>query len=229
MKIFSDLAHLFYPHLCFGCGDDQISHPEFLCPVCKSELPYTHFADIRDNPVEKIFYGRIKIEAAMSLFYFSKKAVIQNLVHHLKYKRQPQLGIELGKMIGLEISKKSAFEDCDFVVPLPLYKDREKSRGYNQSALLCEGISAICQLPVSVENLVRMHKSETQTKKHRRERWQNVEGIFEVLNPSAFENKKILLVDDVITTGASLEACAEELLKIPNVGICIATLAIATE
>lgn len=228
-EYFSGLSHLFFPHLCMGCEYHQVNPPAILCPQCIADLPFTDFAELRNNAVEKIFYGRQKVEAAMSLLYFAKSSVIQNLVHQLKYKKQPTIGTELGKLIGLEILEKSAFEGIDLIVPLPLYKDREKKRGYNQAALLCKGIGEIYQAPVSNNNLVRTHNSETQTKKHRRERWQNVEGIFSVNDPSQLENKKILLVDDIITTGATLEACISTLSEITGVTVCIATLAVATE
>ncbi len=229
MGILSGLFNLVYPHLCPGCGDDNLSDKEIICFQCRMDLPYTEYHLHRDNKTEKVFYGRARISYGTSLLYFSKSMMVQNLLHEIKYRGHKELGIFMGKLMGRSIVESDCFDDLDFLVPLPLSEKKTKQRGYNQSELLCTGIAEIIQKPVSVDNVIRSIHTSTQTKKHRRERWQNVEGIFELVRPSEFENKHILLVDDVVTTGATLESCANEILRVSGVRVSIATLAIATK
>lgn len=225
--IISSFNHLFFPHLCAGCGSDLLNKNELVCFKCMSQLPYTNFENIRNNRTEQIFQGRIQIESAMSLLYFSKYSAVQNLMHQLKYKGQKQLGIFLGTLIGKAIQQAPHFQNIHGLIPLPLFPEKEKIRGYNQSELLCNGISEITSVPVLSNNIIRQVHTSTQTRKHRRERWQNVEGIFHISDPETLINKHLLLVDDVITTGATLESCAINMKEIPGVTISIATLAIA--
>lgn len=227
-KLFSGLVHLFFPHICPGCGSDTLQTNELICFRCFSELPFTKFESIRNNKTEQIFFGRVDVQKGMSLLYFSKDSLVQNLLHALKYNGHRELGTYLGRLMGQSIKNSSAFQNIDVIVPLPLFKEKEKKRGYNQSTILCEGIALETGIPVTADTVIRTIHTETQTKKHRRERWQNVEGIFEVKNRHAMGGKNILLVDDVITTGATLEACATVLLGIPGSTVSIATLAIAT-
>lgn len=179
-----------------------------------------------NNPVEKIFWGRIRVTSAMSEFYFSKGSIVQNLIHEFKYKGNRKVGHYLGQLIGKSLVTSNRFT-IDAIIPLPLYEKKENKRGYNQAAILGDGICEIMEVPQIKDNVIRMVATETQTKKHRAERWKNVEGSFSVTRPWTLENKHILLVDDVITTGATLEACAAEILKIENVRLSIATLAMA--
>ena len=164
----------------------------------------------------------------MSEFYFSKGSLIQTLIHQLKYKGNKAIGLLLGAMMGNSLLNSSRFQ-ADVLIPLPLFPDKEFKRGYNQATVLCNGISSVMNIPVMKNNVVRKRHTDTQTRKHRDERWQNVEGSFEIMNPVSLEGKHILLVDDVVTTGATLEACAEEILNIADIKLSIATLAIATK
>jgi ComF family protein len=219
--------HLLYPHNCIGCGSDVISDENFLCLRCIDDLPYTHYELHPGNPVEKKFWGRIPITAAMSEFYFSKKSLVQNFIHELKYNGNKDVAHYFGNLMGKSLSESNRF-NIDAIVPLPLFEKKEKMRGYNQAEILCNGISEILNKPVIRKNVIRKVHTETQTKKHRTERWKNVEKTFQVLNESLLEEKSILLVDDVITTGATIEACGTEILKIKNVKLHIASLAVAT-
>lgn len=182
-----------------------------------------------NNPVEKIFQGRIEICAATSGFYFTKGMLIQSLIHQLKYKGNKEIGLYLGNIMGKSLLESDRFSDIDVLVPLPLFPHKEHKRGYNQSTILCNGMSEVMEIPVITGNVIRKRFTQTQTKKHRLERWENVEGSFDVLDKQQLIGKHVLLVDDVITTGATLEACGAEILKVNNVQLSIATLAIASK
>ena len=220
--------HLFYPHNCLGCGSDVIAKDNFLCLECINDLPHTNFAMHANNPVEKIFWGRVPVTSAMSEFYFSKGSIIQNLIHEFKYKGNIKVGLYLGRLIGESLLNSNRF-DINAIIPLPLFEKKEKQRGYNQASILCDGIGDILKVPQIKKNVIRIVHTETQTKKNRTERWKNVESSFSVLQPRHLEGKHILLVDDVITTGATLEACASEILKVGQVQLSIASLAMATK
>ncbi len=224
-KILSDTLHLFYPHICNGCGSDLLPETNLLCLKCINDLPETNFAAIADNPVEKLFWGRINVETAHSEFYFAKESLIQHLIHQLKYKGNSQIGFYMGKLMGTSILNSTRYKNIDALIPLPLYPDKERKRGYNQAAVICEGMSSVMNVPVMKDIVVRQHYTDTQTKKHRTERWQNVEGSFLVRHPLLLQNKHVLLVDDVVTTGATLEACGMVIKNTGQVGLSIAALA----
>lgn len=181
------------------------------------------------NPVEKIFWGRLALTAAMSEFYFAKGTLIQTLIHEFKYKDNKDVGLYLGAMMGSSLLSNNRFTKIDALAPLPLFADKEFKRGYNQATILCNGMSEIMEIPVIINNVIRKRFTQTQTKKHRTERWENVEGSFEINNPAAIEGKHILLVDDVVTTGATLEACGAEILKVEGTMLSLATLAYASK
>jgi ComF family protein len=180
----------------------------------------------KNNPVEKLFWGRIALASAMSELYFSKGSMVQNIIHEFKYRGNKKAGKYFGNLMGKSLLNSTRF-NIDIIVPLPLFERKEKSRGFNQAEILCNGISEILNKPVISKNVIRKIATETQTKKHRLERWKNVDGIFQVKNPDQLEGKHILLVDDVITTGATIDACGSEILKIKDVKLSVASLAIA--
>ena len=229
IKIADGFTHLFYPHICTGCGSDLFSKDSMLCARCITSLPHTNYAEHPGNPVEKIFWGRIPVASAYSQFFFAKESLVQHLVHQLKYKGNIDIGTYLGEIMGQTLHSSNRFHNIDALIPLPLYPDKERKRGYNQAAIICNGMSAIMNVPVINNALVRQRFTETQTKKHRTERWENVEGSFVLKNPGALKGKHLLLVDDVVTTGATLEASGSALLKAENVTVSIATLTIATK
>ena len=222
----SPLFHLFYPHTCIGCGSDIITEENFLCLECINQLPHTNFAMHKNNALEKKFWGRIPLASGMSEFYFSKGSIIQNMIHEFKYRGNKKAGNYFGNMMGKSLLTSTRF-NIDVIVPLPLFERKEKSRGFNQAEILCNGISEVIGKRVITKNVIRKVATETQTKKHRAERWKNVDGIFCVKNPLELEGKNILLVDDVITTGATIDACGTEILKIKDVKLSVASLAIA--
>ena len=223
----NSLLELFYPRLCLVCGQKLIAGESFICMTCLLHLPRTNYHTEPDNIMEKLFYGRINIERATSLFEFKKGSPYQKILHHLKYKGMKELGEFMGMQFALELTGSDFIKPIDLICPVPLHPKKERKRGYNQSYHLAKGLSDILNIPIENQSLRRKMHSTTQTKKTRFERWENVEGIFEITNPTAFEGKHVLLIDDVITTGATLEACASAILKNCQAKISILTLAIA--
>lgn len=226
-EISESVLHLLFPHVCAGCGSDLLSKRSELCMRCIEALPETNFERYSANPVEKTFWGRMPLLAATAQFYFTKASLIQQLLHQLKYKGDRELGIQLGKIMGVHLMKSGRFE-TEALVPLPLFPARERKRGYNQATLLCEGMAEILHLPVLDRVIARPRHTETQTRKGRVERWKNIEGKFMLTDTAAISNKKLLLVDDVVTTGATLESCGAELLKAPGARLSVATLCYAS-
>lgn len=226
-EIKDSVLHWLFPHICAGCGSDILNQESLLCMRCIEGLPETNFEWFAGNPVEKRFWGRLPIEHASAHYYFTRESLIQQLMHQFKYKRNRDLGFQLGKMMGENLFRSRRF-GIDAMVPLPLFPSKEKRRGYNQATVLCEGMAKSLSVPVLNDVIIRSHHTETQTKKGRIERWQNMEGKFLLVRPEAVKNKHLLLVDDVITTGATLEACGMELLTGENVKLSIATLCSAT-
>ncbi len=201
----------------------MLPRESMLCMRCMEAMPVTHFEKYPGNPVEKRFYGRLPLANATAQYYFTKESLVARLVHLVKYKGSRDLGIQLGTMMGEALKKSGRFEP-DILLPVPLFPARERKRGYNQSMLLCEGIRQQLHVPVMKDILLRPQHTDTQTRKGRYERWQNMEGKFLLRNPALIEGKHILLVDDVVTTGATLESCGAELLKAGQVTLSIACL-----
>ena len=228
-KLIEAVTHLFYPHLCIGCGSDLLPKDALLCLSCINQLPHTSFETYPNNPTERIFIGRIKIVAATSSFYFSKGELMQFLIHDFKYNGNKEAGIYLSEIMGENLLKSNRFNNIDFLIPLPLFAEKEYKRGFNQAEVICDGLSNSMHIPVLAKNVVRIRFTETQTKKHRTERWDNVNESFKIMDESVLKNKHILLVDDVITTGATLDACAQVINSIEGVKISIATLATASK
>ncbi len=227
-NLWNDFVSLFFPVICVSCGKSLYKNENSICTYCLYHLPRTNFHLTNDNPVAKIFWGRINIQAASSFYAFNKGGKVQQLVHQLKYKGQQHVGIRLGNLYGYELRDNNDFNTVDLIVPVPLHAKKLRKRGYNQSLCFAEGLSESMRLPVDSTVLCRSAASETQTKKSRFTRWKNVEHIFYTQNELLLMHKHILLVDDVITTGATLEACAQALLKVEGVKVSIATIAYAS-
>ena len=224
-SIFSAFSHLLYPSLCFGCGDNEIGEHEFICIHCLSSLPYTQFEKTRNNPIEKLFWGRTNIKFASSTFYYVEQTPLQQLIHQVKYKEQQKLGIYLGTAMGNLLNPVFSEHEVDLLIPMPLHPKKLKKRGNNQASLLCDGISKTTGRNYDEEVLVRTENTGTQTKKSRIERWENVNAVFSVNDSNKIRDKHILLVDDVITTGASTEACAQTLLNAGSKSVAVCSLA----
>ena len=224
IRIFSDFLNLIYPNVCNICDEKLVLGEKQFCAGCLTDFPKTGINDLKDNPVARIFWGRVNISGAYSLFYFIKGSKYQTLLHKIKYKGEKELGIAMGRMIGTELFKLMTGH-IDYIVPVPLHKRRLRARGYNQSELIAKGIAEAMKLEILSDGLIRQIFNPSQTKRGRIERWENVEGIFRANHCEKLRDKHILLVDDVITTGATFEACITALNNDSNCKISVASLA----
>ena len=227
MTLFDDLISLFYPRLCAGCNTPLVKGEDVLCLDCLADLPRTNYHLYQNNPVFEIFIGRVNITQAASFCYFDKGGHMQHLLHQLKYKGNREVGHKMGILFGYDLIQNSLFKDIDAIIPVPLHPKKEKKRGFNQSVEICKGLAESMNRPIISGNLVREVHTSSQTRKGRYERWENVSGIFKVNNGDSLSGKHLLLVDDVVTTGATLEACCHSLFKISGVKVSIAILASA--
>ena len=220
-----DLFSLFFPNFCLGCKDGLVKGEEILCTRCLSELPKVDYYNLKDNPLVNRFVGRVPVQYGWSLLKFQKTGIVQNLLHELKYNNHPEIGVRLGKILGLRLTELGLKDELDFLVPVPLHKNRMWVRGYNQSAMISKGLSDVFDKPFSDEVMIRTSSTQTQTKKSKIERWENVNSAFKVVKEDAINGKRVLLVDDVVTTGATTEACARSLLHAGASSVSIACLA----
>lgn len=226
---FSGFFKLFYPNVCNVCGSDLVQGETVVCIKCLYQIPLTRFWKHADNPVAQAFWGRVNIEHACAYFFFAKGSKYRPLLHKLKYKGKPEIGVFLGNEFGLVLKDSELYHDIDFVVPVPLHPKKLRIRGYNQAEVIADGMAKGLNTKVSTTHLLRNEFTETQTRKTRAERVLNVAQAFTLNNTSEVEGKHLLLVDDVVTTGATLEACAQRLLEIPNCRVSIAALAYASK
>ena len=224
MQFLKDTFYLFFPRTCVCCDEQLVKNEVEICLKCRFELPITNFTDETDNKVAQAFYGRVKIEFATSLLFYRTKGISQKIIYQLKYKGKQGVGSILGKWLGLELKESKRFSSIDYIVPVPLHPKKLKKRGYNQLSTFGNSISQILEVPLIHDVLIKKFATNTQTLKRRFERWKNVNEIFYLSDTSIFKNKHILLIDDVITTGATLEACALELSKTKDIKISIATM-----
>lgn len=225
--LFEDFLNLLYPRICPSCGRNLFKQENLICTQCLYHIPKTNFHHFNDNPVARLLWGRVNVENATSYYFFYKGSKFQVLIHNMKYRGQKEIGYELGKIFGGELMSSSAYREIDLVVPVPLHVRKQRKRGYNQSEWIARGIAERMEKPIDTRTLYRAIESETQTRKTRYERWKNVENIFKLKTADALKDKHILLVDDVVTTGSTLEACAKVILDIENTKVSIATLAMA--
>ena len=224
---FADLLDLIYPNLCFICGETLLKSESHICLSCLNNIPRTNYHLLTDNPVEKRFWGRAPIYRGTSFFFFQKGSPFQKLLHELKYKGNKEIGEILGRYAAAELLNSPDFCSIDIIIPIPLHPKRFAQRGYNQSEWIGKGLSAVLDKPQDTNTLKRVKQTTTQTKKSVFERFENTEGIFELSGAKELEGKHLLLIDDVLTTGSTLNAAINTLLNIPNVKISIFTLAIA--
>lgn len=224
--MFHDLINLFYPKICNCCEKELVKNEKVVCTLCLHKLPVTNFHSDNDNTVKKVFYGRLSIENATSLLYFRKKGMVQNLIHNLKYRGHKEIGVFLGQWLGEELKNEMAYNGIEAIVPVPLHRKKLRSRGFNQVEGFGKEIARSLNSKYIDNVLVKKSASRTQTLKKRLGRWGTIEETFSVEKTEKLRNKHILLVDDLITTGATMEACAGKLLEIEGIKISLATMAI---
>lgn len=227
VRFIEDFINLFYPKLCAACGAHLLQQEKYVCTRCLYNLPRTNYHYNIENPVEQVFWGRVEITAATAYYFFEKESRFAKIIHQLKYRGVTEIGIEMGKIFGAELKESSRFNEVDLIIPVPLHWKKQKKRGYNQSEFIASGIAESMGKLLDTSILYRAVETETQTRKSRYERWENVENIFRLRSADKITGKHILLVDDVITTGATLESCASTLLKENNTKVSVATLAMA--
>ncbi|WP_390601613.1 ComF family protein [Bacteroides sp. f07] len=218
---------LFFPRYCIVCGRTLAKGEECLCTMCNINLPRTDYHLRKDNPVEKMFWGKIPLERATSFFFYRKGSDFRQILHQLKYGGQKGIGAIMGRYMAAELLESGFFEGVDVILPVPLHKKKQQIRGYNQSEWIARGIAAVTGISIDTESVVRRKNTETQTRKSFLERWENVEGIFELNHAESLVGKHILIVDDVLTTGATTVECASCLTDIEGIRISILTLAMA--
>jgi ComF family protein len=227
LRPFEDFLVLFFPKLCPACGENLPPSGDDICTSCNVTLPFTNFHLKKDNLFTERFWGRVPIETGSSMFLFNKGSRVQNLLHNLKYNGKKEIGEILGRKFGRSLRMSPHYLGIDVIVPVPLHPEKEFLRGYNQSEMFARGLSESMRVPYLKEALKRVEFTESQTKKNRLSRLENVKDVFQVQKANLLVDKHVLLVDDVMTTGSTLEACANELLKVKGTQVSMVTIALA--
>jgi len=223
----NSLLELFYPSVCAACGNTLFRWERQVCTRCRSLLPKTGYELNPDNPLARLFYGKVRLKAVTACFFFSKEGKVQRLIHELKYRDNTEAGLFLGQELGRSIKEAPLFQGLDYLIPIPLHPKREHERGYNQSMMIAQGVAEVTSIPIGGDFLYRKVNTATQTHKNKEERWRNVKDIFELRHAERLIGKSVLLIDDVLTTGSTLESCALKLSSVPGITISCATAACA--
>ncbi len=228
MKLIDNLLSLFYPRLCASCGDALQQNEQCICLNCMLHLPETQFHKEHFNPLRQLFDGRVTVKEVTALMSYKKTNKVQKILHHLKYCGQKEIGKVLGEYFGGQLITEERYRSIQYVLPIPLHPKKERLRGYNQSEWIAKGLSAGMGVPYLTDVLVRTQHTDTQTRKSRFARWQNVKEVFEVQNPDKVAYTHVLVCDDVLTTGATTEAAVQKLLEVEGVKVSVVTLAATT-
>ncbi|XMO88411.1 phosphoribosyltransferase family protein [Algibacter sp. AS12] len=221
------IVNLFFPKVCYACHNLLGDNEETICLDCRHDLPITNFHFDNNDSVKKVLYGRAEVENGTALFRFEKKSHVQRLIHNLKYRKHEHIGFVLGNWLGGELQTLDAYKDIDIVIPVPLHKKKLKNRGFNQVAKFGQQIAEALNAQYVDDVLLKVTNTKSQVTKKRFARWTNDNQLFTLENPLKIENKHILIVDDLITTGATLEACILVLKEAKNIKISITVMAIA--
>jgi ComF family protein len=229
IRLLKDFISLFYPEVCITCGEGLAEKEEFICTSCFYKLPKTDYHTYPNNTLFKAFYGRAEIKAAAAFCYYTKGGMVQDLVHEVKYNGKKELGTCFGKWYGLELKNVSPFSELDCIIPVPLHPKKLRRRGYNQSACFAEGLSQSMNVSLLPNALTRLKDTETQTNKSRFSRWENVKDVFTVEKKELLEGKNVLIVDDIITTGATMESCIHALNDAHVASVSVASIGYVTD
>ena len=231
MKIFKDIAHsildVLFPRTCAVCNKTLVSHEKYLCTECSISIPCTDFHELKFNPMEQLFAGKILIEKAVGYFFYEKDNPYSGILHDLKYRNQPQLGRHFAYRYARELHDKGIFTEIDCIIPVPLHHMKKIQRGYNQSEYIAMGFADVLEVPVYTDIVVAKRAHDSQTNKGIHERWLNTQDIFIVQNEDRLIGTHVLIVDDVVTTGATLLSAALTIAHIPGIKISLATLGVA--
>lgn len=225
-NILNDIISILLPRVCFGCNARLNRGEHHLCTVCRNQLPLTEYSFNVENAVDRIFFGRNTIKKANSFLFFIENGIVKSLIHHLKYRDQQQIGTLLGDWHGQIIKENKFLENIDYIIPVPLHRKKMKKRGYNQVATFGMRLAHHLDAEFLENALIKTANTKTQTKKGRIGRWQNNKSLYILRDPMQIANKKVLLVDDVITTGATMESCAQALNEAKGVTIYITSMAV---
>jgi len=229
MKIKNLLANfvsLLYPKLCVVCGEPLVENEKFFCFACYLRLPRTNYHLMHENQAIERLAGKISLEKASSYFYYNKGGIAQKLIAEIKYRGNQQLGEWMGSHLAKDMISSGFFQGIDYMVPVPLHRSKEKKRGFNQAEKIAAGISQVTKIPIETANVFRAKANTTQTRKGLFDRWKNTLNLFQLNNPALFKEKHVLIIDDVLTTGSTVESVAQSLLKSPGIKISLLTLAI---
>lgn len=229
MALLNDVWEFFFPRYCVVCGKRLLMGEEHFCLDCLCALPRIRFHNQENNEIAKLLWGKMPVERAYAFLYYSKGGDVRELLFQLKYYGNQKIGYFMGRCMAKELISTGFFGGIDGIIPVPLHDKKRKSRGYNQSELLAEGISSVVRIPLLKDVLRRKQYTETQTRKSNYERWNNVQDVFESVSLERLSNKHVLLVDDVLTTGATLVACADAFRGVEGIRISVLTLAWAAE
>jgi len=225
MRFLLDIYNLFFPKICLSCTSVLTDNENLICTYCNHNLPLTDYTSLENNPLQASFSGRILLEQATSLLFYHKIGIVQKLIHQLKYKGHQEVGTFLGNWLGNEMKINNRFNAIDYIIPVPLHHKRFKERGYNQLDYFGQSLSEKLQVPFEVNLLQKVTNTKKQSKKNRFARMHKVDTIFKLNANKDFSGKHILLIDDIITTGATIESCYDCLSKIKDVKISIAVMA----
>lgn len=226
-SLFDDFISLIYPKICLGCNNPLLKHEQCICTICQFHIPKTNHFKEKKNDLQKLFWGKVQLNHAAALYEFVKDSPLQKMIHALKYEENQEVGIYLGKQIAYEIEDSTLLKGIDYIIPVPLHPKKEKLRGYNQSMSIAKGIQEILKTEIEITTLQRTVDTESQTKKNKYSRWENVGNVFEIRDVEKLKHKHILLVDDVVTTGSTLESCIETLQQTEGIKVSIVTIALA--
>ncbi|MCG8307286.1 MAG: ComF family protein [Cytophagales bacterium] len=227
MKLINDLLNIIFPRLCCICEEALTINEELLCFHCRSELPKTNSDNYAYEEFNSRLFGKLNTSLSVSYLYFYKSGITQKLLHQLKYKNFPELGFLIGNWFGHELQQRNFLDHVEVIIPVPLHPKKERKRMYNQSAYFARGISEVTNIPVDSKSLKRIDYNKSQTSMSKEQRWESVKHAFKVFQSDHVANKNILLVDDIVTTGATLEACGHQLYKHRASSISVATIALA--
>lgn len=225
--MFKDLLNLFFPKVCLACSNLLSDNELYVCTNCRHDLPVTNYHLENSDKVYKLLYGRVQLEKATSLLRFQKKGIVQQLLHNLKYKGHQEIGTFFGQWLGDELANLNGYKDIDLVIPVPLHRRKLRKRGYNQVTRFAKEIAKCLNAKYCDTVLIKINNTTSQVMKSRLARWTSSDEIFSIQNLDLIDHKHVLLVDDIITTGATIESCANQLLKAKNVKLSVASMAIA--